>query len=409
MSCEPSVVEVQAVSKFYQVYSAPHERLKQFLFGRNRKFYREFWALHPISFSLKRGECIGFIGRNGSGKSTLLQILAGTLRPSGGDFAVRGRVAALLELGAGFNPEFSGRDNVFLNAAILGLSREEIAKRFDKIVEFSEIGDFIEQPVKTYSSGMYVRLAFSVAIHVDPEVLIVDEALSVGDAAFQYKCMRKIEALQAQGMSILFVTHDTYAVKNLCSRAGWLHEGKLISMGDAAVVVDQYNDFMREKMAAPSKLEQVEVTKAAAQPEQGGGVHGRLVKAELFDARGVAAQEFLTGTDMRVRISYEMFQEAPEGITLGAAIFRNDDLYVCGINTKLDNYKPLATAGLHTLELDYPSLALLPGEYYFKMGVFDASGVVVWDFQHSVARFRVSSPYLGDGVSLLQHSWRNLP
>ena len=220
--------------------------------------------------------------------------------------------------------------------------------------------------------------------------------------------MRKIEALQAQGMSILFVTHDTYAVKNLCSRAGWLHEGKLISLGDAAVVVDQYNDFMREKMAAPAKAVQAAGASAVQEPQEG-GVHGRLVKAELLDARGVLSQEFLTGTDMRVRISYEMFRDAAEGITIGAAIFRNDDLYVCGINTKLDGYSPASSAGPHTLRLDYPSLSLLPGEYYFKMGVFDSSGVVAWDFQHSVARFKVTSPYVGDGVSLLQHSWRNLP
>lgn len=408
MSSDAVVVEAAGVSKFYQVYEAPHDRLKQFLFGRNRKFYREFWALHPVSFSLKRGECVGFIGRNGSGKSTLLQILAGTLRPSGGDFTVRGRVAALLELGAGFNPEFSGRENVFLNAAILGLSRDEIERRFDRIVEFSEIGDFIDQPVKTYSSGMYVRLAFSVAIHVDPEVLIVDEALSVGDAAFQYKCMRKIEALQAEGMSILFVTHDTYAVKNLCSRAGWLHEGRLVSLGDAATVVDQYNDFLRSKMTVAEKVKPQQESESA-RPAAEGEVHGRLVKAELLDARGVSAEEFLTGSDLRVRISYEMFRDAPDGITIGAAIFRNDDLYVCGINTKLDGHKPDASAGAHFLELDYPSLPLLPGEYYFKMGIFDSASVVVWDFQHSMARFRVISPYLGDGVSLLQHTWRNLP
>jgi ABC-type polysaccharide/polyol phosphate transport system ATPase subunit len=406
MSSKEKVVECRDVSKFYQVYSAPHDRLKQFLFGRNRKFYREFWALHPISFEVKKGECLGFIGRNGSGKSTLLQILAGTLRPSAGTFDVRGRVAALLELGAGFNPEFSGRENVFLNAAILGLSREQIAERFDKILEFSEIGEFIDQPVKTYSSGMYVRLAFSVAIHVDPDILIVDEALSVGDAAFQYKCMRKIESLQEQGMSILFVTHDTYAVKNLCERAGWLHEGHLIALGDAANVVDQYNDFMREKMAVTQKPDTATAAPVAkAEPSGGEATHGRLLSVDLLDAHGSSAGSFLTGTDMEVRISYEILREVPEGITVGVAVFRNDDLYVCGINTKLDGFSPDASLGKHLLRLKYPSLSLLPGEYYFKMGIFDASGLVRWDFQHSVATFKVSSPYVGDGVALLRHGW----
>ncbi len=241
-------IRVQGLSKCYQIYDAPRDRLKQFIAPRlqrlaglaPKQYFREFWALKDISFEIKRGETVGIIGRNGSGKSTLLQIICGTLSPTDGTVETRGRIAALLELGSGFNPEFTGRENVYLNAAVLGLSKDEVDARFDAIAAFADIGEFIEQPVKTYSSGMFVRLAFAIQANVDPEILIVDEALAVGDAYFVHRCMARFHELQEKGTTIVFVSHDASAVKRLCARALWLKNGHLIMDGNATVVVDAY-------------------------------------------------------------------------------------------------------------------------------------------------------------------------
>jgi len=233
------VIEVEGAGKCYHIYDRPQDRLKQMLWRGRRRYYREFWALHNISFKIQRGETVGVIGRNGSGKSTLLKLLCGTLTPTTGAVAVRGRVAALLELGAGFNPEFTGRENVYLNAAILGLNDGEIEHYLPEILEFADIGEFIDQPVKTYSSGMAVRLAFAVAAHVRADILVIDEALAVGDVFFVQKCMRFLRKFQEHG-TLFFVSHDTAAVINLCDRVLWLEQGELRETGSAKEVCEHY-------------------------------------------------------------------------------------------------------------------------------------------------------------------------
>jgi len=238
-AAEPVII-VRDVSKSYRMYPRPADRLRQaFAWGR-KQYYEEFWALRDIHFEVGRGESVGIIGRNGSGKSTLLQIIAGTVAPTTGEASVRGRVAALLELGSGFHPEATGRENVFMNGAILGLSQEQIERRFDSIAAFADIGPFIEQPVKTYSSGMMMRLAFSVATAVEPEVLIVDEALAVGDMLFQHRCMERIRGLIDRGTTLLFVSHDPDAVRTLCRRGVWLEGGRQRMVGPAREVADEY-------------------------------------------------------------------------------------------------------------------------------------------------------------------------
>lgn len=241
---EPIVV-AENLGRVYHLYDSPRDRLAQaFLWGR-RKLYRDFWALRGVSFQVRRGRSFGIIGRNGSGKSTLLQIVAGTLRPSEGTCRTTAqRTAALLELGSGFNPEFSGRENVFINGAILGLSRREITRRFDEILDFAEIGQFIEQPIKKYSSGMVVRLAFAVQVCVEPDLLIVDEALSVGDVFFQEKCFRRIDQMLGRGMTLLFVSHDANAVRTLCADAMILDDGAVVFCGDASEAVDRYSHVL---------------------------------------------------------------------------------------------------------------------------------------------------------------------
>ncbi|WP_081818673.1 ABC transporter ATP-binding protein [Pseudomonas sp. PH1b] len=237
-------IKVDNLSKCYQIYEKPRDRLLQMLAGGRRKFYREFWAVKEVSFEIRKGETVGIVGRNGSGKSTLLQMICGTLNPTGGSIQANGRIAALLELGSGFNPEFTGRENVYLNAAVLGLTKEYIESRLDDILGFAEIGEFIDQPVKTYSSGMLVRLAFSVAINVDPQILIVDEALSVGDELFQRKCFSRIEAIKEGGATILFVSHSGATVIDLCDRAILIDSGELLSIGSPKIIVGRYQKLL---------------------------------------------------------------------------------------------------------------------------------------------------------------------
>ncbi len=237
-------IRVKNITKAYQIYDKPQDRLKQSLWRGRKQFYREFKALDNVSFEVKKGETVGIIGRNGSGKSTLLQIICGTLSPTSGDVEANGRIAALLELGSGFNPEFTGRENVYMNAAILGLSRAETGARFDDIAAFADIGDFIEQPVKKYSSGMLMRLAFSVAINVAPQILIVDEALSVGDELFQRKCFSRIEAIKNNGATILFVSHSGGAIVELCDHAVLLDSGEKLAMGGPKHIIGKYQKLI---------------------------------------------------------------------------------------------------------------------------------------------------------------------
>ncbi|HNJ38764.1 MAG TPA: ABC transporter ATP-binding protein, partial [Nitrosomonas sp.] len=248
------VIQVKDVAKSYDIYNHPVDRLKQILWRNKREFYRKFWALQGINFEVKNGETIGIIGRNGSGKSTLLQIICGILTPTVGHVNVKGRVAALLELGAGFNPEFTGRENVYLNAAILGLNKSEINERLEDIFAFADIGGFVDQPVKTYSSGMFVRLAFSVAINVEPQILVVDEALAVGDAAFQAKCMARMRRLMDVGVTVLFVSHDLAAVKALCQKAVLLENGRMRAFGSTETVADEYLRLINEGHSSVQNL-----------------------------------------------------------------------------------------------------------------------------------------------------------
>jgi lipopolysaccharide transport system ATP-binding protein len=307
------VISVEHVGKAYRIWERPTARLTApamvslarmlpskpaaALRAKAAKRYRDFWALKDISFEVRKGEAVGIIGRNGAGKSTLLQIIAGTTQPTEGKMEVTGRVAALLELGSGFNPEFTGRENVFLNAAVLGLTRAETDLRFDKIAAFADIGDFIEQPVRTYSSGMVMRLAFSVAAHVDPNILIVDEALSVGDARFQLKCARAIDRFLQQGVTLLFVSHDSSMVKRLCGRAMLLEGGRRIYAGKPNDVVNLYSKLIADggsvealtaDIAALQKAKTTEATLAAAGLSEVAAAAPRALAETTPDGVGVA-------------------------------------------------------------------------------------------------------------------------
>jgi lipopolysaccharide transport system ATP-binding protein len=332
-----TTIQVTGASKRFDIYETPLDRLKHIVFPKRTGYSREFWALRDVSLSVTRGETVGIIGRNGSGKSTLLQIICGTLRPTQGDIAINGRVAALLELGAGFNLEFSGRENVYLNAAMLGMTAEQIERKFASIEQFAEIGDFIDQPVKTYSSGMYVRLAFAVAIHVEPAVLIIDEALAVGDARFQAKCFNKIKELKESGVTILFVSHDVGSVRTLCERAVWLDGGRVRMEGNAFAVTAQYTQFMSEGLgeseaigvsgrsadSASGRDEEAKqndqtaenagrlASTASDEPINHWGTHiGSIVSAQVLDSAGRRQSVFSAFEPMIVRLAVQI----PEGI-----------------------------------------------------------------------------------------------
>lgn len=252
-------IQVSHLSKCYQIYEKPSDRLKQMLFRGRRKYYQEFWALQNVNFNINKGETLGIIGRNGSGKSTLLQMICGTLNPTLGEIKIKGRVAALLELGAGFNPEFTGEENVYMAASLYGLTTAEIKERFIKISNFADIGAHMYQPVKTYSSGMYVRLAFAVIAHVDPDILVIDEALAVGDAIFTQKCMRFIRKFKENG-TLIFVSHDPSSVLNLCNKVLWIDKGEQVKVGDSEQVVNSYQQFCSENVYKEDSIEVLDST-----------------------------------------------------------------------------------------------------------------------------------------------------
>lgn len=293
MSSDP-VISLSGVSKCYRMYHKPSDRLKQFFVGRWKQVFSEFWALHDVSFEVPRGACYGIVGRNGAGKSTLLQIIAGTLNPTSGSVSVAGKVAALLELGTGFNPDFTGRENIFLNAAILGLSQNEIRERYDDIVAFADIGAFLDQPVKTYSTGMMVRLAFAVAIHVDPDVLIIDEALAVGDAKFQSKCFRKFQEFREANKTILFVTHSTELIVRHCDYAVLIEQGRVMRMGDPKSVSNYYLDMLFGTAEQETASKESEVADSSGADQDGSRI-GSVSSVESSSVRSVGRLEERTG------------------------------------------------------------------------------------------------------------------
>ncbi|MCF8002614.1 MAG: ABC transporter ATP-binding protein [Chromatiaceae bacterium] len=278
--CPDNALEVRNLSKAYRIYAKPRDRLLQMLARDKHRYYQEFWALRGVSFEVRRGETVGIVGRNGSGKSTLLQIICNTLRASGGEVRSQGRIAALLELGAGFSPEFTGRENVYINASILGLSKAEVDARYESIAAFAAIGDFIEQPVKTYSSGMLVRLAFAVAVNVEPQVLVVDEALAVGDELFQRKCFARIDEIKRGGATILFVSHSGPAVVDLCDRALLLDQGELLAAGAPKTILGNYQRLLYAPAEEQAALRQaIQAGELAGVAQLGAGLDGAAAGA----------------------------------------------------------------------------------------------------------------------------------
>jgi lipopolysaccharide transport system ATP-binding protein len=400
MFSEDVAVRVSHLRKCYEIYESPRDRLRQFIWPRFQRFsrlartqyFREFWALKDVSFEIRRGETVAIVGKNGSGKSTLLQIICGTLNPSGGEVQLNGRVAALLELGSGFNPEFSGRENVYMNAGVLGLSRQEIDAKLTQILEFADIGEFIDQPVKTYSSGMYVRLAFAVAIHVDPDILIVDEALSVGDIRFQSKCLHAIEGIKQRGAAVLFVTHSPGQVEALCSRAIWLNDGVVKADESPKTLMRRYINFMTHGLddAAPQDAASEDTALLRVQDAA-----QQSLAPEWVDLRNSAHRSgTLTAVIDRIKVlgpdgkSWHVADSDVQSIKVVLSIFANErismPLLAIGVFNALNEPMvhfnsenvgaslPVLVPGARrefTATFDLP--ALKPGEYLISVGLDD--------------------------------------
>lgn len=343
---ESNLVLVQKVSKLYRLYRRPADRLREILPGSGT-LHTDFWALRDISFELEKGETLGLVGPNGCGKSTLLQIVSGILQPTSGRVVTRGRVAALLELGAGFNPEFTGRENVYLNGEIMGLSRAAIEKAMPSIEAFAEIGAFIERPVKEYSSGMYVRLAFSTAIHVDPEILIVDEALAVGDAVFANRCVRKFEELRERKVTVLFVSHDLGLVKQLSDRAILLLGGRIAAEGAPRDVINRYIGLVLEKQAPQSRKRE---------PGSGSFRHGdgtsEILRVAILNAAGAEVASVASGEPVTVQVRAR-FHRAVKDPMVGILVRTRIGMDVYGTNTRIEQTPLGEFAAGDELEVDF--------------------------------------------------------
>jgi lipopolysaccharide transport system ATP-binding protein len=383
-----NAVEFQGVSKSYSVYDSPGDRFKELLSFNRLRRHKDFWALYDASFHVARGETFCVIGENGSGKSTLLQLVAGILHPSAGSMAVNGRVSALLELGAGFNPEFTGRENVYLNGSILGLSTRQIDERYNDIAAFAEIGDFIDQPVKTYSSGMVVRLAFAVAINVDPEILLVDEALAVGDIYFRQRCMRKVHEMRARGITILFVSHAIGDVKAIGDRVMWLDKGRIRELGDTDRVVSKYLAAMVEKDSSYLKLKPrpdiIRTTGPVHAPEvvdtipnidhRYGDGRAEVIGIAVFDESGRPAQLLSPAGRMVVRISVRAKADVPLPI-VGFMLRNHLGIDFSGTNTAREGYElaPLCAGDVYTVDFHVDLPELYPGTFSFSPAVADGT------------------------------------
>jgi len=374
------VIRARGLCKCYPIFDKPQDRLKQMLSLGRRKYYREFWALNDVSLTIARGESVGIIGRNGAGKSTLLQIICGTLSPTAGDVEVDGRVAALLELGSGFNPEFTGRENVYMNGAVLGLSKQEIDARFSDIAAFADIGEFIEQPVKTYSSGMLVRLAFSVMAHVDADILVIDEALAVGDFVFTQKCMRFLRSFMEQG-TLVFVSHVTQSVVNLCQEAVWLEQGKMRRRGSPKEICEDYlRDSLQSVYGAGVKLEPLDTVNYKEIHETGvvQDVSDRPTSVRFFD--GIQSTAGWKTGDAEI-ISARFLDARGERLTVAAG----GETVCLEIKAKAQSglYSPILgffvtdklgqpLFGEHTYTYVDPPMTLVPGQvcvakFYFSL------------------------------------------
>ena len=421
MTREEKALSLSHVVKAYRKYANQHRFLTLKSAFLNGALFREFQpeevylAVDDVSLEVEKGKTIGIIGENGSGKSTLMKMMAGIARPNRGTIDVNGRVSALIELGAGFHPEISGRENVYINGIILGLTKKEISARFDEIVRFAELEDFIDQPVKTYSSGMFMRLGFSVAINVNPDILLVDEVLSVGDASFVPKCLDKINEFKRLGKTIVFVSHDLETVTRICDEAVWMRKGHIVIKGYPKQIVDAYLQDVSEREEKKQRLRRQEIEEKieekASSPEQEEGERHRwgdmsveILKVTLRDGKG--NEKFIFHPEDSLTVEMEILaREEKEDFGFGIAVINGAGVTTYGTNTFLEEMKPLLLpAGNHKVSLTLPSVPLINGFYFIDAAVHSRDGAP-YDYHHLLHQFRVDSLHKDVGHVRLDHSW----
>lgn len=403
-----NAIEVRNVTRSFKIYLDRGKSIKEFaLFSRRRK-YESREVLKGISFEVGVGEAIGLIGHNGCGKSTTLKILTRILYPETGSVEVKGRVSSLIELGAGFHPDMSGRENIYTNASIFGLTRKEIERRVDDIIAFSELEEFIDNPVRTYSSGMYMRLAFSVAINVDADVLLIDEILAVGDANFQKKCFDKLKEIKKNGTTIVIVSHSLEQIEQICDRTLWIHEGLVKAQGRPKEVHAAYLNFMDEKRKEQEKKElerQIALGNVDLNEntKRWGNGEAKYTDIVLYNGRGEQTNEFSMRDDIHVRLKYQIIKPVKNAI-VGMAVYRLDGVHCYGTNTKIDKYEPFDLCEDGCVELVLRDLNLLPSRYVLDFSIEAEDGSPV-DFFREAAQIQVLSDSQEVGILSIDHKW----
>ena len=414
-------IEVQDVHKKFKIYYDKGRTLKERLLFRNRNRSEERWVLQGIDFKVKKGEAIGLIGENGAGKSTMLKLMTRIIYPDQGSITMCGRVSSLIELGAGFHPDMSGRENIYTNASIFGLTRKEIDARLQDIIDFSELEEFIDNPVRTYSSGMYMRLAFAVAINVDADILLIDEILAVGDAAFQAKCFHKLREIKAAGTTIVIVSHSLGQIEQICDRSIWFKDGKIQRQGVPKEIHLHYLDFMGRKNQQPVKEKSVcedvvaesmaehedtEQTQQQAEEKDAfrwGSKEAVILGVKLLDSTGQEKTVFKTGEQMTIQLQYKCSRKIEDAV-IGIGIFRNDGLQCYGVNTNIDRYGDITLKDKGQIQCILRDNELLEGEYLLDVAIHKEDGFA-YDYWKSSKQFRMYSEYADAGVVRLVHQW----
>lgn len=414
-----NAIEVKDITKTFKVFYDKGSTIKEHVVSNKRRRHENHQVLKGISFEVKKGEAVGLIGCNGCGKSTTLKLLTKIMYPDSGSIEIQGRVSSLLELGAGFHPDMSGRENIYINASILGLSRKEVDERLDKIIDFSELGDYIDNPIRTYSSGMYMRLAFSVAINVDADVLLIDEILAVGDANFQIKCFDKLKEIKKNGTTIVIVSHSLAQIEEICERSYWIHDGEIRSGGDVFAVHDQYLKYMEKQRkdayrsemrrqyeeSKDSKVqEEAEDTdKESALDEGKVDKQVEIKKVKLLDEEGSEQRVFLTEDNIGMEIHYRV-NEPVENPSIAFTIYTGDGIMCYGTSTRIDGIKRLSLEGSGKVFVNIKNAGLLPGRHFMDCAIEAGDGSIV-DY-HREEFFMYSKMQNEIGIFRFKHEWK---
>lgn len=411
-------IDVNNITKSFKVFLDKGSQLKERLLFRKRSRYEERKVLRGISFQVKKGEAVGLIGHNGCGKSTTLKLLTKIMYPDTGTITMNGRVSSLIELGAGFHPDMSGRENIYTNASIFGLTKKEIDARLDDIVSFSELEEFIDNPVRTYSSGMYMRLAFSVAINVDADILLIDEILAVGDANFQAKCFNKLKEIKAHGTTIVIVSHSLGQIEQICDRSIWIHEGLIRAEGPPKEIDLEYLDFMGQKLQESTRkeLEEKQQEEESAEPaeeetqeetpeekKRWGSGAARIKKIRAYASDGAEQRIFRTGESIRFKLDYSVREKVPDAV-FGICIFNRDGVQCYGTNTRIDKLPEFSLEKSGTAEIFLEKADLLPGEYLLDFAIETGDGIPV-DYYREAYKIEMISNIGDVGISRIEHKW----